>query len=103
MPEFNSHLDFFELLSLIRCGRNSAYETGLTMFVAFCFPSFTLLRLSSLGNNTLKRVINGSTKVKDKACSAINAQILSSTFANWLLFHIACIDKLVPQVFLFDQ
>ena len=30
MPEFNSHLDFFELLSLIRCGRNSAYETGLT-------------------------------------------------------------------------
>ena len=29
MPEFNSHLDFFELLSLIRCGRNSAYETGL--------------------------------------------------------------------------
>ena len=30
MPEFNSHLDFFELLNVIRCGRNSAYETGLT-------------------------------------------------------------------------
>ena len=29
MSEFNSHLDFFELLNLIRCGRNSAYETGL--------------------------------------------------------------------------
>ena len=29
MPEFNSHLDVFELFSLIRCGRNSAYETGL--------------------------------------------------------------------------
>ena len=29
MPEFNSHFDFFELLSLIRCGRNSAFETGL--------------------------------------------------------------------------
>ena len=32
MPEFNSHfiLDFFELLNLIRCSINSAYETGLT-------------------------------------------------------------------------
>ena len=27
--EFNSHLDFFELLNLIRCGSNSAYELGL--------------------------------------------------------------------------
>jgi len=30
MPAFNSHLDFFELLNLIRCGRNTAYELGLT-------------------------------------------------------------------------
>ena len=29
--EFNSHLDFFELLNLIRCGSNSAYELGLTI------------------------------------------------------------------------
>ena len=35
MPEFNSHLDIFELLNLIRCGRNSAYETGLTVERAF--------------------------------------------------------------------
>ena len=28
--EFNSHLDFFELLNLIRCGSNSAYELGLS-------------------------------------------------------------------------
>ena len=27
----------------------------------------------------------------------------SISFANWLSFHIACIDKFVPHVFLLEQ
>ena len=45
MPEFNSHLDFFELLSLIRCGRNSAYETGLSRCIFIHFILIYLCRV----------------------------------------------------------
>ena len=31
LPEFNSHLDFFELLNVIRCGSNTTYELGLNL------------------------------------------------------------------------
>ena len=37
--EFNSHLDFFELLNLIRCGSNSAYELGLSPGIDLVFGS----------------------------------------------------------------
>ena len=33
MPACNSHLNFFELLNLIRCGSNTAYELGLTYYM----------------------------------------------------------------------
>ena len=41
--EFNSHLDFFALLNLIRCDSNSEYELGLSLryqFISFHFIHF---------------------------------------------------------------
>ena len=40
--EFNSHLDFFELLNLTRCGSNSAYELGLNHFPENIFRATSL-------------------------------------------------------------
>ena len=48
--EFNSHLDFFELLTLIRCGSNSTYELGLRAWSSTveCEPGFLATVLESL-------------------------------------------------------
>ena len=58
MPEFNSHFDFFELLNLIGCGRNSAYKTGLRASIwCYILPSLLVSNGCSISRCCGKEVL----------------------------------------------